>query len=382
MSQNRSRTASNSPQPQATRQNLRSQVSTESPKKKAEAFLVKHGYLDSDSYARSVLYNVLGTIANTEKKEFTNHHAIYSEAIKSAVVLLKVTDEEEAEQGLQNAMNDMLTKIDRNSQIEEKLTSLQEEVSNKIDRLSQQLTGIQQLPNANQPLSKYKNTNNLLTEMNIPTAAKWLRDISNSIQFETTLNSAIDLIQREFGLAINFVPTWFNPENDEDLREMEYVNELPSHSIGKARWANGTKDGKKKPGQRTATLLVKINDPDVANAMIAKEIRIKDDHASRDRICPKFKQAWDNMNKRSPTNLLPFFPTETDWTWLEDPSNAPRALPAPRIVERPSKYPRQTTLTNYMNYGNTNEMQTNSLNIGPDSTQTRSHSPSPSTYDA
>ncbi|THU77725.1 hypothetical protein K435DRAFT_701766, partial [Dendrothele bispora CBS 962.96] len=79
-------------------------------------------------------------------------------------------------------------------------------------------------------VSKYKNTNNLLTEMNTPTAAKWLRDISNSIQFETTLNSAIDLIQREFGLAINFVPTWFNPENDEDLREMEYVNELPSHS--------------------------------------------------------------------------------------------------------------------------------------------------------
>ncbi|THU77726.1 hypothetical protein K435DRAFT_555806, partial [Dendrothele bispora CBS 962.96] len=133
----------------------------------------------------------------------------------------------------------------------------------------------------------------------------------------------------------------------------------------------------KKPGQRTATLLVKINDPDVANNMIAKEIRIKgkrcpatkqiqepltcfqcqglhhtthncpqidrspicgncggehrtkscsnpemkyyircasDDHASKDRTCPKFKQAWENMNKRSPTNLLPFFPTETDWT--------------------------------------------------------------------
>ncbi|THU83731.1 hypothetical protein K435DRAFT_871010 [Dendrothele bispora CBS 962.96] len=198
-------------------------------------------------------------------------------------------------------------------------------------------------------VSKYKNTNNLLTEMNTLTAAKWLRDISNSIQFETTLNSAIDLIQREFGLAINFVPTWFNPENDEDLREMEYVNELPSHSIGKARWANGTKD---------------------------------DDHASKDRICPKFKQAWENMNKRSPTNLLPFFPTETDWTWLEDPSNAPRALPAPRIVERPSKYPRQTTLTNYISYGNSNEIQTNNLNREPDTTQTRSHSPSPSTYDA
>ncbi|THU89608.1 hypothetical protein K435DRAFT_594329, partial [Dendrothele bispora CBS 962.96] len=135
---------------------------------------------------------------------------------------------------------------------------------------------------------------------------------------------------------------------------------------------------KKKPNQVSATLLIRVNDPDVANAMIVKELRVKgkrcpankqlqepltcfhcqelhhtthsctkinespicgncggehrtkgcptpekkhcircnsDIHASRDRECPKFKQAWDSMNKRSPTNTLPFFPTEKDWTW-------------------------------------------------------------------
>ncbi|THU90543.1 hypothetical protein K435DRAFT_624025, partial [Dendrothele bispora CBS 962.96] len=183
--------------------------------------------------------------------------------------------------------------------------------------------------------------------------------------------------QREYGLAINFLPVWFKPKDENDLCELESINELPVCSISKARWANGTDDGIKKPNELSATLLLKVNDPDVANDMIVKELRVKgkrcpvtkqiqepltcfhcqgihhtthtcpqiegaptcgncggehrtkgcpnpdkkhctrcnsDDHASRDRECPKFKQAWESMNKRSLTNTLPFFPTEKDWT--------------------------------------------------------------------
>ncbi|THU75572.1 hypothetical protein K435DRAFT_880552 [Dendrothele bispora CBS 962.96] len=364
MSQTRSPAPSSS-QTQTNRPNLRSQLTTENPKKKikeAEAYLVKHNYLDSDGSAssnRSMLYNALGTIANTEKRDFTTHYQVYADAIKHVVTLLKAIDDENTNQEISNAVNDAFNTLNVTSQMEEKLNSIHAEISDKFNKLAQGIesriqssagtqprtyaeAALTQMPpaklspelnrqrlrshvqaknrqllfrvNPEKPpilsepdtllsnyadpdiitlfnkslreigapediefvtISKYKNTNNLLTEMNTPTAAKWLNNIVNSVQFETSLNASVDLIQREYGLAINFVPVWFNPQDNDDLRELESYNDLPACSITKARWANGTKDGKKNPNQLSATLLIKLNDPDVANEMIVKEIRIK-----------------------------------------------------------------------------------------------------------
>ncbi|KAF5334117.1 hypothetical protein D9758_016070 [Tetrapyrgos nigripes] len=48
-----------------------------------------------------------------------------------------------------------------------------------------------------------------------------------------------------------------------------------------------------------------------------------DDHSSRDRSCPTFQQCCSNRNKHQFTNALPFFPTDEDWTWATEPTNAP-----------------------------------------------------------
>ncbi|KAJ3816132.1 hypothetical protein F5880DRAFT_1755845, partial [Lentinula raphanica] len=40
-----------------------------------------------------------------------------------------------------------------------------------------------------------------------------------------------------------------------------------------------------------------------------------DSHASSDRECPTFQQKCEALNKRSPINLLPFFPSNEEWTW-------------------------------------------------------------------
>ncbi|KAF9263153.1 hypothetical protein L218DRAFT_842306, partial [Marasmius fiardii PR-910] len=52
-----------------------------------------------------------------------------------------------------------------------------------------------------------------------------------------------------------------------------------------------------------------------------------DNHASRDRDCPEFIRWCQILNARDPTNLLPYYPTEEEWTWVTLPKNEPRAVP-------------------------------------------------------
>ncbi|THU75276.1 hypothetical protein K435DRAFT_881199 [Dendrothele bispora CBS 962.96] len=291
MSQTRASTPSTSPlsQPRPT---LRSQVTIGKNQKKiqeAESFLAKHKYLPARENSppnRTILYNVIDTITDMEKKDFTAHFQIYNEAIKHAITLLKANDEEYSENKIAEAINKAFDKVNSASKIEEKLNSVQEDIYTKLDEMTNQLkilpqetgprptyaeiTTTQSFPpklspelnrqrlrshvqvktrqllfriNADKPphpkdsdkpltqyddpkilelfnstlkeidapeefefvtASKYKNSNNILTEMNNANATKWLRNIINSIQFETTMNNAVDLIQREYGVAINF----------------------------------------------------------------------------------------------------------------------------------------------------------------------------------
>lgn len=59
-----------------------------------------------------------------------------------------------------------------------------------------------------------------------------------------------------------------------------------------------------------------------------------DGHASNDWNCPTFTRKCEALNKRSLTNLLPFFPMDKDWTWKDELTNAPRWRPAPRFTMR------------------------------------------------
>ncbi|KAJ3742470.1 hypothetical protein DFH05DRAFT_1527027 [Lentinula detonsa] len=239
-------------------------------------------------------------------------------------------------------------------------------------------------------VNKLKNTDNLLTEMSSPAIASWLRLTPQALQFLLLTDDAFKVASRDNEIIFHFVPVSFNPENDHEIRQLEEINNLPSCSITKMRWAKAVH--RRAEGQRVASLLVHLNDVNAANQLlisgaivsnrrveatktIKEEIRCFkcqrfghiaehcpegdkmtcekrhcvncgiDGHASTDRECPAFQRRCENLNRRMPTNQLPFFPSDEEWTWLEEPTNAPNLGPPPRITYRTDRSrARQTQL--------------------------------------
>lgn len=272
-------------------------------------------------------------------------------------------------------------------------------------------------------VSKLRNTNHLLTEMNAPEATSWLRGMGTSLQFTLELEDAFKIASKDNEVIIHFVPVSFNPDDIFELRKLEEENELPTCCISKAKWAKAIQN--RKENQKVASLLLYLSEPKAANKLIssgaviankrvqasktikeelrcfhcqefrhiaAKCQRLVDDpedsptcgkcaekhatkecsattlqcancnaprHASNDRNCPTFLKCCDTLNKRALTNLLPFFPTDEDWTWLDEPSNAPKWRPAPRVNARSTKVAsRQTQMTEWVSRSahNTNQI--------------------------
>lgn len=82
-------------------------------------------------------------------------------------------------------------------------------------------------------------------------------------------------------------------------------------------------------------------------------------HASNNCNCPTFLKHCETLNKWALTNLLPFFPTDEDWTWLDEPSNAPKWRPAPRVnIRNMRSAPRQTQVTEWTSRNTQNTNQT------------------------
>jgi hypothetical protein len=162
-----------------------------------------------------------------------------------------------------------------------------------------------------------------------------------------------------------------NPRHKAEITELNGMNE---DDIVALRWAKPV--NRRSPGQRTAHLIVTMNDIETANRAITKGLYIcsnscrvervrrepprclkfqgwnhfaKDctvennvcgncsnghrtsecpnpqtrrcasckssDHASWDRGCPEFVKRLSDFNKRNPENSLQFFPTTETWTW-------------------------------------------------------------------
>jgi len=57
-----------------------------------------------------------------------------------------------------------------------------------------------------------------------------------------------------------------------------------------------------------------------------------DQHASWSRFCPTFLKKCDELDRRTPENSLPFFPSMDPWTWASTPPahhTLPPAVPPP-----------------------------------------------------
>lgn len=264
-------------------------------------------------------------------------------------------------------------------------------------------------------VSKLRNSNHLLTEMSTPEAANWLRRIDNSLNFALEMDDAIKIAACDSKIIIHFVPTSFDPSSDFELRKLEDDNELQSCSITKARWAKAVQNRRENQkvaslllylsepnaanklistgaviankrvrasktireelrcyhcqlyghiANRCPRLSANPNDPPTCGRCVeshptkdcnAERVRCAncnlDGHASNDRSCPEFAKKCEALNKCSLTNLLPFFPTDDDWTWLDKPNNAPRWNPAPRVtIRNPGSKPRQTQINDWMQF--------------------------------
>lgn len=264
-------------------------------------------------------------------------------------------------------------------------------------------------------VSKLRNSNHLLTEMSSPEAANLIRRIDNSLNFALEMDNAIKIAARNSEIIIHFVPTSFNPSSDFELQKLEDDNELQTCSITKARWAKAIENRRENQkvaslllylsepsaanklissgaviatkcvhatktiqeelrcyhcqlyghiATRCPRLSANPDDPPTcgkcAESHPTKECNLDciqcancnlDSHASNDRSCPEFTKKCDALNKCSLTNLLPFFPTNDDWTWLDEPTNAPRWNPAPRVtIHNPGSKPRQTQINNWVQF--------------------------------
>ncbi|KAE9401734.1 hypothetical protein BT96DRAFT_775378, partial [Gymnopus androsaceus JB14] len=184
---------------------------------------------------------------------------------------------------------------------------------------------------------------------------------------------------RDNEIIVHFVPVTFEPGNSDSLRKLEEMNGLATCSISKAKWAKSIQNRSANQTVASLlvyltdpnaanTLLVSgvlVEGKRVQTAKAIKEEtrcyhcqtfghmtngcpRLKQDgndvptcgkcserhhtrecvsetlkctnckeegHASNDRTCPIFIQKCEALNKRSPTNQLPYFPTDENWTW-------------------------------------------------------------------
>jgi hypothetical protein len=243
---------------------------------------------------------------------------------------------------------------------------------------------------------KLKNElNNFLAELNMPTgklrsitstrgggavveadsdaAATWLNDVDNQRKLCDLIGSNAEFRTRTYNIIAFNVPTDINLEDASHRQEINEVNDLESPTITSMKWAKAI--ARRSANQRTAHLLLTINDANAANRAIAnglticnKRCRVErtkrepsrclkcqgwnhfakdcieeksscancagphrtdsclsgerrcascktDDHASWSRTCPTFLRKCDEFNSRNPENSLQFFPTSDSWTW-------------------------------------------------------------------
>jgi len=68
-------------------------------------------------------------------------------------------------------------------------------------------------------------------------AANWLKNGGNLKKFLTRLELQGDLKLRMHNVIANFIPTTFNPDNEQHLAEFHETNETDKDTIVKMRWA-------------------------------------------------------------------------------------------------------------------------------------------------
>ena len=203
--------------------------------------------------------------------------------------------------------------------------------------------------------------------------ASWLAKEANQGRICELIGANAEFRTRTFNIIAFNVPLAINPESVSHRTEICEANDLDSSTITSARWAKAPE--RRAPNQRTAHLLLSLNNVDAANRAITNGLSIcnkrchvervkreptrclkcqgwnhfakecpaekdicgncagphrtsscltiekncvsckSNDHASWSRTCPTFLRKLDEFNNRNPDNSLQYFPTADSWTW-------------------------------------------------------------------
>lgn len=213
-----------------------------------------------------------------------------------------------------------------------------------------------------------------LIEMDSDVATSWIKTQANASKFCAKVGNKVSFRLRQYNIIAFNVPTNLVTDNHDHRIEISEANNFDDDTITALRWAKPIE--RRSPEQRTAHLIITLNNAEVANRAIAKGIyicnrncraeRIKKEpprcmkcqgwnhfakdcpaekdtcgncaeehrtrecqkpqakkcasckapgHASWDRNCPEFIKRLSDFNKRNPENSLQFFPSTETWTW-------------------------------------------------------------------
>jgi hypothetical protein len=139
-----------------------------------------------------------------------------------------------------------------------------------------------------------------LVEMDNDAATNWIRAQENADRFCSKIGTKAAIRLRQFSVIAFNAPTDMDAENPRHKAEITETNGLNEDDIVALRWAKPV--NRRQPGQRTAHLIITMNNVDNANRAIAKGIYICNKNCRVERVkrepprCLKC-QGWNHFAK-------------------------------------------------------------------------------------
>jgi len=222
----------------------------------------------------------------------------------------------------------------------------------------------------------------LLLTLNSKEAVTWIREPLNKTEFSNGFSAESQIRERSFNLIAPRVPITFDPSDEKHLRELEETNCLDKNAIRKAKWIKPV--ARRRVDQTNTYAIITLSSVNTTNTLIRDGFYIcsikvrptkqkqepiqcmkcrewghfaseclsakdvcgncgeehctngcknknklycvacdEDMHTSWSRACPEFNRRCQILDRRNPENVMPYFPTEHNWTLMVRPSSIP-----------------------------------------------------------
>lgn len=103
-------------------------------------------------------------------------------------------------------------------------------------------------------------------ELNSKDVNTWLRLPTHITTFTYNFDLNAEIKTRTYPAIVQFVPLTFDPDNDNELRDIENTSELSEQAIVKARYVKPKEQ--RAPNQITGHVIINFNSPEQANHAI------------------------------------------------------------------------------------------------------------------